>query len=290
MIALFAEARAHADVRRLALVALGGYGRGELAPASDVDLMLLHASRDASSVGRVAEPLFYPLWDAGFSVGNAVRTIRECAALAGQRIDAATALLDARFLAGDAALFEDLHDRTVKDTRRDPHAFVGRLRDAGLTRRDRYGSVSHLLEPELKEGSGGLRDVQAMSWTAWAVAGRGDLRALEDSGLLRASERSALEAAHDFLMRLRSALHAGPLIVGEMGDVKREIVMLGDTMNTTARIEGVCRTTEADYIASGAALALASLPANVRAQSLGPVVLRGKEGGIELFALTRNKS
>src|SRR2546423_10723158 len=169
--------------------------------------MLLHASRDASSVGRVAEPLFYPLWDAGFSVGNAVRTMRECAAVAGQRIDAATALLDARFLAGDGSLFEDLHDRTLKDIRRDPLAFVGRLRDGGLTRRDRYGSVSHLLEPELKEGSGGLRDVQAMSWTAWAVAGRGDLRALEDAGLLRASERSALEAAHEFLMRLRSALH-----------------------------------------------------------------------------------
>jgi adenylate cyclase len=88
--------------------------------------------------------------------------------------------------------------------------------------------------------------------------------------------------------RLRSALHAGPLIVGEMGDVKREIVMLGDTMNTTARIEGVCRTMQTDYIASAAALALALLPAGVRARSLGAVALRGKESGIELFALTRD--
>ncbi|HXN43676.1 MAG TPA: adenylate/guanylate cyclase domain-containing protein [Xanthobacteraceae bacterium] len=87
--------------------------------------------------------------------------------------------------------------------------------------------------------------------------------------------------------RLRSALHAGPLIVGEMGDVKREIVMLGDTMNTAARIEGICRTMQKDYIASAPALEFASLPAGVRAQSLGPVALRGKESGIELFALTR---
>ena len=87
--------------------------------------------------------------------------------------------------------------------------------------------------------------------------------------------------------RLRSALHAGALVVGEMGDVKREIVMLGDTMNTTARIEGVCRTMQKDYIASASALEATSLPAGVRAQSLGPVELRGKESGIELFALTR---
>jgi adenylate cyclase len=88
--------------------------------------------------------------------------------------------------------------------------------------------------------------------------------------------------------RLRSALHAGPLIVGEMGDVKREIVMLGDTMNTAARIEGICRTMQKDYIASAPVLELASLPAGVRAQSLGAVALRGKESGIELFALTRD--
>jgi adenylate cyclase len=88
--------------------------------------------------------------------------------------------------------------------------------------------------------------------------------------------------------RLRSALHAGPLIVGEMGDVKREIVMLGDTMNTAARIEGVCRSLEKDYVASASALARAALPSEVRAQSLGPIELRGKESGIELFALTRD--
>ena len=86
--------------------------------------------------------------------------------------------------------------------------------------------------------------------------------------------------------RLRAALHAGPLIVGEMGDVKREIVLLGDTMNTTARIEEACRTTGHDYIASGAVVhALASLPPGVRANNLGVIQLRGKAGSLELFAL-----
>ena len=86
--------------------------------------------------------------------------------------------------------------------------------------------------------------------------------------------------------RLRAALHAGPLVVGEMGDVKREIVLLGDTMNTTARIEEACRTTGHDYLASGAVVrALASLPQGVRALDLGVVQLRGKVGSLELFAL-----
>jgi adenylate cyclase len=86
--------------------------------------------------------------------------------------------------------------------------------------------------------------------------------------------------------RLRAALHAGPLIVGEMGDVKREIVLLGDTMNTTARIEEVCRTTGHDYICSGAVMhALTSLPPGVHVEDLGVIQLRGKAGNLELFAL-----
>ena len=87
--------------------------------------------------------------------------------------------------------------------------------------------------------------------------------------------------------KLRAALHAGPLVVGEMGDLKREIVMLGDTMNTAARIEGACRTLAKDVIASAAALSLFALPAGVHAQSLGVVALRGKESELELFALAR---
>jgi adenylate cyclase len=91
--------------------------------------------------------------------------------------------------------------------------------------------------------------------------------------------------------QLRGALHRGPLVVGEMGDVKREIVMIGDTMNTAARIEETCRTTQRDYIASAAVVkAAAQLPEGVCAESLGAIELRGKEGAIKLFALARLRS
>jgi [protein-PII] uridylyltransferase len=190
----------------LALVALGGYGRGELAPASDIDLLVLHGSRRSEPARAAAERLFYPLWDAGFTVGHAVRTVRDCQALAAGRLDAATALLDARLLAGDGELFARMRDRVLSGVRSDPRGFVARLAEAANDRRSRFGSVSHLLEPDLKEGAGGLRDIHTIRWAGIAVAGDAGIRALEEVGSLRRSEREGLESAGDFLVRLRSAL------------------------------------------------------------------------------------
>jgi adenylate cyclase len=114
---------------------------------------------------------------------------------------------------------------------------------------------------------------------------------------LFAMDAALAERAPDYLRRfgaqprVRGALHAGPLIIGEMGDVKREIVLLGDTMNTAARIEEACRTTGHDYIASGAVVrALDALPAGITAIDLGVTALRGKAGSLELFALQRTSS
>jgi adenylate cyclase len=110
-------------------------------------------------------------------------------------------------------------------------------------------------------------------------------------------DQALAERAADYVQRfgvrprVRGALHAGPLIIGEMGDVKREIVLLGDTMNTAARIEEACRTTGHDYIASGAVVrALDALPAGITAVDLGVTALRGKAGSLELFALQRTSS
>lgn len=117
------------------------------------------------------------------------------------------------------------------------------------------------------------------------AAAVGCLPAIED---VLSERRSEYLAEFGVLPQLRGALHAGSLVVGEMGRSKREIVMLGDTMNTAARIEEVCRETGRDYIASGAALSVAGpLPAGLRAVALGPMALRGKEEQIELFALSR---
>jgi len=187
---------------RTALVALGGYGRGALCPHSDIDLLVLHDDADPVGVTAIAQRLLYPLWDAGFTVGHAVRTPQGSAELAAERLDSATAVIDARLLAGDRGLFEKLLEEVVRPLLADPDAFAGRLADDARERRERYGSTTYLLEPELKEGGGGLRDVQALGWLE-AVRG---LPAVGD-GLLRPAERERLEVAEEFLTRVRSALH-----------------------------------------------------------------------------------
>ncbi len=151
---------------RTALVALGGYGRGALCPHSDIDLLLLHDGTDATAVAALADQLLYPLWDAGFTVGHAVRTPDETARLAADRLDAATSTLDARSLAGDEALLASAKDPVLARLREDPEGFVERLASDARDRRKRFGSAAYLLEPELKEGGGGLRDINALALAA----------------------------------------------------------------------------------------------------------------------------
>lgn len=197
-----AAAPAEARAPRTALVALGGYGRAALCPHSDIDLLVLHDGADPQAVGALAQTLLYPLWDAGFTVGHAVRTPQETAQLAAERLDAATAVLDARLLAGDQELLSGAHGAVLEPLRADLDVFVDRLADAARDRRERYGSTTYLLEPDLKEGGGGLRDIHAFGWLE-AVLGH----AVEEDGLLRPAEREQLEAAEEFLTRVRSALH-----------------------------------------------------------------------------------
>jgi [protein-PII] uridylyltransferase len=178
----------------VALVALGGYGRGRLSPHSDVDLLIAHDGRQPALVAELAERLLYPLWDAGIRVGHGVRTPAECEALASERLDARTAMLDGRPLAGDAVPWVDALARVASPVRADPGAFAVDLRDDAVRRAERHGSVSALLEPDLKEGSGGLRDVQLLGWLGAAIGS-----SLEEAGLLRAAEREAVDTADDFL-------------------------------------------------------------------------------------------
>jgi [protein-PII] uridylyltransferase len=186
----------------IALVAIGGYGRGMLLPASDVDLLILHEDARSEEVASLAERLLYPLWDAGLRVGHAVRTPAECADVASERLDAATAMLDGRTVAGDEGAWADARGRVVDLVRADVRGFAVRLAEDAEARRERFGPVSSLLEPDLKEGGGGLRDAQAFAWLEIAVASP-----LEDVGLLRSAERSAIDGAQEFLVRTRSALH-----------------------------------------------------------------------------------
>ena len=169
--------------------------------------MLLHHGARTGEVAALAERLLYPLWDAGLTVGHGVRTPAECSSIARERLDAETAMLDGRFLAGDEGLWAETHGALVAAVRDEPHAFADRLRADAQARSERFGHVSHLLEPELKEGAGGLRDIQTLGWLAVALGEGPSAPALDGLGLLRAAERVTIDGAHEFLLRVRSALH-----------------------------------------------------------------------------------
>ncbi|HUG87595.1 MAG TPA: ACT domain-containing protein [Actinomycetota bacterium] len=185
---------------RVALVALGGYGRREMTPRSDVDLMLLH--EDAEGLEEAASRLFYPFWNAGIPLGHSVRTVAECVRLADDPT-VTTALLDARLVVGEASLADSLTAALVEGIGRDPGRFLASIADGVAHRRERFGSCASLLEPDLKESGGGSRDVAA---AGWVLAGL-DVADPVEEGLLRRREVEALAEAREFLIRLRSALH-----------------------------------------------------------------------------------
>ncbi len=168
--------------------------------------MVLHGERRPDRVRSLAERVFYPLWDARLSLGHAVRTVREALAEANAGIDTATSLLEARLLAGDPSLFEDLRYRLAAKVRAAPADLLRRVARADAERHARHGSAAHLMEPDVKECAGALRDVHSVGWAARAL-GRDGADALVTEGVLRAAERDALSAGEEFLLRVRSALH-----------------------------------------------------------------------------------
>jgi [protein-PII] uridylyltransferase len=149
----------------LALVAVGGYGRRELAPGSDLDVLLLHDGRD---VTVVADRVWYPVWDAGVALDHSVRTVGEAAAVASQDLKAALGLLDARHIAGDDELTTRLRAKVLADWRRDARRRLPELRAAVVKRAEKFGELAFLLEPDLKEARGGLRDVHGIAAVAAA--------------------------------------------------------------------------------------------------------------------------
>ncbi len=164
---LFAEAGA--DPQKTALVAVGGYGKGNLAPASDLDLVLLHEPR-ADVVG-VADKIWYPIWDAGMRLDHSVRTVPEARRLAGQDLKVVLGILDVRTIAGSEELTESLRAAVLQDWRALAPRRLSELREVVDYRVERSGELPHLLEPDLKESYGGLRDLTILraisaSWVA----------------------------------------------------------------------------------------------------------------------------
>ena len=192
----------------IALVALGGYGRRELYPFSDVDLLLLHDWKAKKYMQDVSESILYPLWDAGFDVGHSVRGVKDAVMFAGKDFIFQVSLLNARMLIGTQSLYQNLlirYQKKILDGHR--HEFVRTMEKLRGQRRSKYGSHSYLLEPHIKEGKGGMRDIQAMLWTAKAIFGLPGLAAMEESGMLEPEARRDFEASWNMLARIRNRLH-----------------------------------------------------------------------------------
>ncbi|MEU9831211.1 [protein-PII] uridylyltransferase [Streptosporangium sp. NPDC048047] len=175
----------------VALVAVGSLGRGELAPGSDLDLVLLHDGRQ--DVARVADRLWYPVWDAGVGLDHSVRTVEEAAAVARDDLKAVLGLIQARHVAGDPELTRAAREAVLADWRADARRRLGELREASEGRAEACGELAFLLEPDLKDARGGLRDVQAMQAVAaaWVAPAPGP----------RSRE------AYELLLDVRHALH-----------------------------------------------------------------------------------
>ncbi len=206
--ALADAARSHAPTP-VALVALGGYGRRELAPHSDVDLLVLHEKREPGPfVKEASEKFLYALWDLKLEVGYGIRDIHACDELAASDHTARTALLDLRHLHGDRALFKELErDQLHGLSQSKVDAFIADKTKEARERREKFGDSLYLLEPNLKQSEGGLRDLQLGLWAARArfkVAGITDLLS---RALLPEQEVKELRRARDFLWRIRNHLH-----------------------------------------------------------------------------------
>ncbi|MYX02014.1 MULTISPECIES: [protein-PII] uridylyltransferase [unclassified Streptomyces] len=191
---LFTAAATRAGVRGAALVAVGGYGRGELSPRSDLDLLLLHdGSADPAAVAALADAIWYPVWDLGLALDHSVRTPGEARKTAGEDLKVQLGLLDARPVAGDLGLVASLRTAILADWRNQAPKRLPALHELCQERAERAGELQFLLEPDLKEARGGLRDATA-------------LRAVAASWVADAP-REGLAEARRTLLDARDALH-----------------------------------------------------------------------------------
>ena len=193
----------------VALVALGSYARRELCPGSDVDVLLVHnlrGRRTAENLRVMTEQLWYPLWDAGFVTGHGARTVKESLALANDDLDAMTSFLDVRLVAGAGDLAVDLERRARELAARRGSRILPVLADAADLRRQRPGSIAEMLEPDIKEGAGGLRDVQSLEWGGWALGGPGGTATLLGNEFLTEADLDRVLAGRELLLDIRVAL------------------------------------------------------------------------------------
>ena len=204
------------EAERLAVMAVGGSGRGEMAPFSDVDLLFVLPYKMTGWAESVIESTLYILWDLHLKVGHASRSIPDCLRLAKEDFTIRTSLLEMRYLTGDAALGERLHD-TLREQLFAGTAseFIDAKLEERAERHKRQGGQRYMVEPNVKEGKGGLRDLQTLYWIAKYEHGVNTVAELVEHGVFRQEEFDAFDAAERFLWAVRCHIH---LIAGRAQD------------------------------------------------------------------------
>ncbi|MGL4321125.1 MAG: [protein-PII] uridylyltransferase [Paracoccaceae bacterium] len=196
------------DAERISVLAVGGYGRAEMAPQSDVDLLFLTPWKVTPWAESVIESMLYMLWDLKLKVGHASRTVKDCLRLGREDTTIRTALLEHRFITGDAQLATELDDKLWSDLFKGtgPEFIEAKLAERG-ERHKRQGGQRYVLEPNVKEGKGGLRDLQTLYWIGKYLHRVPSAEGLVGAGLLDREEFDAFARAEDFLWAVRCHLH-----------------------------------------------------------------------------------
>lgn len=198
----------------IALVAIGGYGRGELNPFSDIDFMFLHTGelvsngKPKTTMTAIVDGLLYPLWDIGLKVGHSVRSIADCIHIANTDMQSKTSLIEARLVTGNAELFRIFQRQLVEKcvSGFEEEYIEARVKDQA-SRHAKFGNSATMQEPNIKNGCGGLRDYQNLLWMAFFKYRTRSTAEMEKRELISGAEARQLEAAYDFLLRARNELH-----------------------------------------------------------------------------------
>jgi [protein-PII] uridylyltransferase len=192
----------------LVLVALGGYGRQELAPHSDIDIMFLYRADDSEIARDAAATILRGLWDLGYRIGHSQRTIRDCVTIGRSDLTVKTSLMEARFLVGSRSLYREFHKRYQEEVvYKNVPAYIAGKTEGRFLEYERYGSTLYLLEPDIKMGKGGLRDLHLLKWVAMARYRTSSLADLHQRALLSQKDFQILMEAQEFLWKIRNELH-----------------------------------------------------------------------------------